>query len=160
MMADPSSETPANKPLVLEYAKMAAADFRDAVPAASALRPKGPAAKETFPPKVMDPAWANELTASLVFKINTKSVNSNPICPPAPAPAVTMAEGGDHDPSGNLATMTPDPALPENKNPAFKTVITASPLAFWSTSGGITWSWPSIWLGLMKLARILAAFLW
>ena len=53
----------------------------------------------------------------------------------------------------------PDPALPENKNPAFKTVIMANPLAFFNILGGIIWSGPAIWLGLMNDDKIFAAFL-
>ncbi|KAH3659479.1 hypothetical protein OGATHE_005524 [Ogataea polymorpha] len=91
--------------------------------------------------------------------MKTKSVTSAPTCPPTPAPAVTIAEGADHEPSGNLATTTPEPALPEKRNPAFRIVITANPLALRRTSRGMTSSAPNNWFGLMKEARILAAFL-
>lgn len=54
-------------------------DFSDAAPAASALRPTGPAAKLTLPPRVMLPSCANVLTALLSLRMKTKSVISNPI---------------------------------------------------------------------------------
>lgn len=92
--------------------------------------------------------------------MKTKSVNSIPTIPPAPAPAMAMADGADQVPSFNLATITPEPALPENRKPAFKIVMIANPLALFKTSGGMTWSAPKTWFGLTKLAKIFAAFLY
>ena len=49
------------------------------VAAASAVRPKGPAATDKLPPKVKFPPIEKALTASAVFKTITKSVISAPI---------------------------------------------------------------------------------
>jgi len=125
----PSKLTPANNPFVFEYANTPATPFKLAVPAASALRPTGPAAIETFPPSVRDPAWAKERTAEASLRMKTKSVSSNPICPPNPAPAVAIAEGADQLPSANRATTTPEPNRPDPRKPALKTVMIARPYA-------------------------------
>ena len=66
-----------------------------AAPAASALRPTGPAAILTLPPSVTEADCANARTAAASFKMKTKSVSSNPICPPNPPPAVARADGAD-----------------------------------------------------------------
>ena len=100
---------------------------RLAAPAASAFRPTGPAAIETLPPKVSEPAWANVLTALASLRMKTKSVSSKPICPPKPPPIVPMAEGADHDPSASLATTMPEPKRAVPKKPALKTVRMARP---------------------------------
>ncbi|KAG5202744.1 hypothetical protein GY631_7434 [Trichophyton interdigitale] len=123
----PSRLTPANRPLVLEYENTPATPFMLAAPAASAFLPTGPAATETFPPSVIEPAWLNVRTAAESLSINTKSVNSKPSWPPKPAPAVVMAEGADHDPSPSRATTTPDPNRAEPTKPAFTTVRIARP---------------------------------
>ena len=70
-------------------------DLRDAAPAASALRPTGPAAMETLPPRVMDPTLAKVLTAMASLRMKTKSVSSKPIWPPKPPPTVPIAVGAD-----------------------------------------------------------------
>ena len=174
----PSRLTPANRPLVFEYENTAATPFVLAAPAASAFLPTGPAAIETFPPRVRVPAWENVLTAAASFRIKTKSVSSNPICPPNPAPAVAIADGADHELPDNRATTMPDPKRPEPRNPAFKTVKTARPwrrqvrhteplqvphlsltFAPARTSGGITLSGPKACFGSINEVRILAAFL-
>jgi hypothetical protein len=87
----------------------------------------------------------------------TKSVNSAPIWPPNPAPAVAIADGADQDPSPFLATTNPDPTLPENKKPALSTVIIANPLALERTEGGIILSGPKLCLGSTNEAKILEA---
>ena len=38
-----------------------------------------------------------------------------------------MQDGADHEPSGNRAITSPDPAFPENTNPALMTWNTANP---------------------------------
>lgn len=70
-----------------------------------------------------------------------------------------MADGADHSPFGNRATITPEPALPEKRKPAFKTVMMAKPLAFFKIFGGIISSGPANWFGLINEARTFAAFL-
>lgn len=89
--------------------------------------PIGPAAALIFPPIVTFPPIENALTASSVFRTTTKSVISAPICNPQPKPPVAMHEGADHEPSGKRAMTRPDPALPENTNPALRTWKTARP---------------------------------
>lgn len=106
---------------------MPATLFKLAAPAASALRPTGPAAIDTFPPSVIEPACANVRTAAASFRIKTKSVSSKPIWPPKPAPAVPMALGADQEPSGRRATTTPLPNRPEPRKPALRTVRIARP---------------------------------
>ena len=98
-----------------------------AAPAASAFRPTGPAAIETLPPKVSEPACANVLTALASLRMKTKSVSSKPICPPKPPPIVPMAEGADHEPSASLATTMPEPKRAVPRKPALKTVRMARP---------------------------------
>jgi hypothetical protein len=61
------------------------------------------------------------------LRMKTKSVSSKPIWPPKPPPTVAIADGADQVPSGRRATTMPDPNRPEPRNPALKTVITASP---------------------------------
>ena len=39
-----------------------------------------------------------------------------------------MHDGADQEPSGSRAMTSPEPALPEKTNPAFKTENTASPI--------------------------------
>ena len=123
----PSKLTPANNPLVFEYENTAATPLVLAAPAASAFRPTGPAANETFPPSVMLPACEKVRTAAASLRIKTKSVNSNPICPPNPAPAVAIADGADQDPSASRATTTPEPKRPDPKKPALRTERIARP---------------------------------
>jgi hypothetical protein len=123
----PSKLTPANSPLVLLYAKTPATPFKLAAPAASAFRPTGPAAILTFPPRVTEAACANARTADASLRMKTKSVSSNPICPPNPPPTVAMAEGADHEPSDSLATTRPEPNRPDPRKPALRTVKTARP---------------------------------
>ena len=67
------------------YENTAATDRRLAFPLASALRPTGPAAMETLPPRDMLPVCANVLTAFESLRIITKSVISAPSWPPKPA---------------------------------------------------------------------------
>ena len=174
----PSSETPANRPFVLLYANMPLTLFKLAAPAASAFLPTGPAAIDTLPPNVMEPACAKVLTALVSLRMNTKSVSSKPICPPKPPPTVPIALGADHEPSLRRATTTPEPKRPLPRKPALKTVITARPynpyvspavigeaekcmgtFARARISGGMILSGPNAWLGSMKEARILPAFL-
>lgn len=106
---------------------MPATPFRLAAPAASALRPTGPAAIETLPPRVRDPACAKVRTAEASLRMKTKSVSSKPICPPKPPPMVPMAVGADHDPSARRATTTPEPNRAVPRKPALKTVRIARP---------------------------------
>ena len=80
-----------------------------------------------FPPIVIFPPIENALTESSLFKTITKSVMSAPICSPHPSPPVAMQDGADHEPSGNRAITSPDPAFPENTNPALMTWNTANP---------------------------------
>ena len=129
MKPPPSSDTPANRPFVLEYANTAATLFKLAAPEASAFRPTGPAAREMFAPKLRDPCCANVLTAEALLRMKTKSVSSKPICPPKPPPTVAMADGADHEPSDKRATTTPEPNRPDPRKPAFMTVTTAKPFA-------------------------------
>jgi hypothetical protein len=119
--------------------------------------PRGPAAAETpplrqlihnrerdsSPPTVTFPPRENALTASSELSTMTTSVMSAcqlpptcsqfrdgspaPICSPHPTPAVAMQDGADQDPSGRRAMTIPDPALPENTNPALRMVNTARP---------------------------------
>ena len=70
-------------------------DLREAAPAASALRPTGPAAMETLPPRVREPTWAKVLTALASLRMKTKSVSSKPIWPPKPPRTVPIALGAD-----------------------------------------------------------------
>lgn len=104
-----------------------------AAPAASALRPTGPAASETLPPSVSEPAWAKVLTAEASLRMNTKSVISKPIWPPKPAPPVAMAAGADHSEApfssvlGRRAMTRPEPKRAEPRKPAFITVRIARP---------------------------------
>lgn len=100
---------------------------REAAPAASALRPMGPAATETLPPRVREPAWAKPFTERESLRMKTKSVSSRPIWPPKPAPAVAMAEGALQEPSGRRATTRPEPKRAEPRKPALITVRTAIP---------------------------------
>ena len=130
----------------------------------------------TLPPRVRDAACAKARTAAASFRMKTKSVNSNPIWPPNPPPAVAIAEGADQVPSDNRATIRPEPNLPEPRKPALKTVRIARPcltcqprshlvrdfdrtFAFASTDGGIILSGPKDCRGSTKDARILPAFL-
>lgn len=138
---------------------MPATLLREAAPAASALRPTGPAARETLPPRVREPAWAKVLTALRSLRIKTKSVSSKPIWPPKPAPAVAMALGALQEPSGRRATTRPLPKRPEPRKPALRTVMMARPLALARMEGGMTLSGPKAWRGLTKEARILPHFL-
>jgi hypothetical protein len=140
--------------LVFEYAKMPETPLSEAAPAASALRPTGPAAMETLPPRVSEPTCAKVLTALASLRMKTKSVSSKPICPPKPPPTVPIAEGADHDPSASLATTRPLP-----RKPALKTVRMARPLALARICGGMTLSGPKDCLGSMKEARIRPHFL-
>jgi hypothetical protein len=156
---EPSSDTPANSPFVFEYANMPETLFSDAAPAASAFLPTGPAAMDTFPPSVRLPTCANVFTALASLRIKTKSVSSNPICPPKPPPTVPIALGADQDPSPNRATTTPLPKRPDPRKPALKTVRIARPLAFARTEGGMTLSGPNDCLGSTKEARIRPHFL-
>jgi len=156
---EPSRLTPANKPLVLLYANIPATDLRLAAPAASAFLPTGPAAIDTLPPKVKLPTCANVFTAIASFKINTKSVISNPICPPKPPPTVPIALGADQVPSARRATTTPEPKRPDPRKPALKTVMMARPLALARMEGGIILSGPKAWRGSMKEARMRPHFL-
>lgn len=106
---------------------MPATPFRDAAPAASAFRPTGPAARDTFPPRVKEPAVEKVLTAAASLRMKTKSVSSKPICPPKPAPPVAIAEGADQEPSGRRATTRPEPKRAEPRKPALMTVRIARP---------------------------------
>jgi hypothetical protein len=155
----PSRDTPAKRPFVFEYAKIPETDLSEAAPAASALRPTGPAAMETFPPRVSEPTCANVFTALASLRMKTKSVSSKPICPPKPPPTVPIAEGADQDPSASLATTTPLPKRPLPRKPALKTVRMARPLAFARICGGMTLSGPKACLGSTKEARMRPHFL-
>ena len=106
---------------------MPATLLSDAAPAASAFLPTGPAAIETFPPSVNDPAWEKVFTALASLRINTKSVSSNPIWPPNPAPPVAIADGALQLPSGSRATTRPLPKRADPRNPALITVRIARP---------------------------------
>ena len=66
-------------------------------------------------------------TAAASFRMKTKSVSSNPICPPKPPPPVAMAEGADQVPSERRAITMPEPKRPEPKKPALRTVMIARP---------------------------------
>lgn len=90
--------------------------------------PIGPAAALTLPPTVTLPPIENARTASSLLSTMTKSVMSAPIWRPQPTPPVAMHEGADQDPSGRRAMMRPDPAFPENTNPALMTEITTRPV--------------------------------
>jgi len=59
--------------------------------------------------------------------MKTKSVSSNPICPPNPAPPVAIAVGALQLPSGRRATTRPLPNRAEPRKPAFITVRIARP---------------------------------
>jgi len=158
----------------------------EAAPAASAFLPTGPAAIDTFPPSVSDPAWEKVFTALASLRINTKSVSSNPIWPPKPAPPVAMADGALQLPSGRRATTRPLPKRADPRNPALITVRIARPwvektvshrrpspgafrqasplhcphtFAFASTEGGMIFSGPRGWRGSTKEVRILPHFL-
>lgn len=131
----------------------------DAAPAASALRPTGPAANDTLPPRVMDPACAKVLTAAVSLRMKTKSVSSKPIWPPNPPPSVPIALGALQVPSGSRATTRPLPNRPDPRNPALKTVMMARPLALERTDGGMILSGPKACRGLMNDVRILPHFL-
>ena len=126
-MALPSKLTPAKRPLVLLYAKIPENPFRLAAPAASAFLPTGPAAILTFPPRVREPCCEKVRTAEASLRMKTKSVSSNPICPPNPPPTVATAEGADQVPSANRATTTPEPKRADPRKPALKTVMIARP---------------------------------
>lgn len=106
---------------------MPATLLSEAAPAASAFLPTGPAAIETFPPSVKDPAWENVFTALASLRMKTKSVSSNPIWPPKPAPPVAMADGALQLPSGRRATTRPLPKRADPRNPALITVRMARP---------------------------------
>lgn len=106
-----------------------------------------------------EPACEKVRTALGSLRIKTKSVSSKPIWPPKPPPTVAMADGADQVPSGRRAMTSPEPKRAEPKKPALRTVIMASPLARDRTSGGMILSGPKDWVGSMKEARILAAFL-
>lgn len=157
--------------------------FSDAAPAASALRPTGPAAMETLPPSVREPTCAKVLTALASLRMKTKSVSSKPIWPPKPPPTVPIAVGADlrdiprqpypssdtlllllrelahHDPSANRATTTPLPNLPEPRKPALKTVKMARPLALARICGGMILSGPKACRGSTNEARMRPVFL-
>jgi hypothetical protein len=64
-----------------------------------------------------------------------------------------------HVPSFNRATTTPDPNLPEPRNPALKTVRMARPLALARMLGGMILSGPKACRGSMKEARMRPHFL-
>ena len=66
-------------------------------------------------------------TAAASFRMKTKSVSSNPICPPKPPPPVAIAEGADQVPSERRAMTTPEPKRPEPRKPALRTVMIARP---------------------------------
>jgi len=66
-------------------------------------------------------------TASSLLRTMTKSVISAPIWRPHPRPPVAMQEGADHEPSGSRAMTIPEPAFPENTNPALITWKMARP---------------------------------
>lgn len=108
---------------------MAATPLVLRAPAASALRPTGPAAIETLPPTSIEPACLNVSTAESAFRMKMKSVSSMPICPPKPPPPMAMADGPDQLPSFSLATTTPDPIRAEPRKPALMTVRIARPYA-------------------------------
>ena len=74
-----------------------------------------------------DPCCENVRTAAMSLRMNTKSVSSNPICPPNPAPPVAIAEGALHDPSASLATTIPLPYRAEPRKPALMTERIARP---------------------------------
>jgi hypothetical protein len=76
---------------------------------------------------VRDPACEKVRTAAESLRIKTKSVSSNPICPPNPAPPVPIAEGALQVPSASRATTIPLPYLAEPRKPALITVRIASP---------------------------------
>lgn len=130
----PSRLTPANRPLVLLYENTPATPFKLAAPAASALRPTGPAAIDTLPPRVKEPCCENVRTAAASFRMKTKSVSSKPICPPKPPPPVTSAEGADQVPSERRATTIPEPNRADPRKPALMTVIMARPYVTQSLS--------------------------
>lgn len=66
-------------------------------------------------------------TAAASFSMKTKSVSSNPICPPKPPPPVAIAEGADQELSERRAITMPEPKRPEPKKPALRTVMIARP---------------------------------
>ena len=66
-------------------------------------------------------------TAAASLRMKTKSVSSNPICPPKPPPPVAIAEGADQVPSDKRAMTIPEPKRPEPRNPALSTVMIARP---------------------------------
>jgi len=61
------------------------------------------------------------------FKMMRNSAISAPAINPAPTPAVPIADGADHDPSASRAITNPDPALIENKKPAYEPTGAAEP---------------------------------
>jgi hypothetical protein len=119
----------------------------------------GPAAMDTFPPSVREPAWLKVLTALASLRMKTKSVSSKPIWPPKPAPPVAMAVGALQLPSGRRAMTRPEPKRAEPRKPALMTVRMARPLALARTEGGMTFSGLKAWRGSTKEARILPHFL-
>lgn len=80
-----------------------------------------------MPPRVRDPDCEKVLTALASLRMKTKSVSSNPIWPPKPAPPVAMALGALQPPSGSRAITRPLPNRAEPRKPAFITVRIARP---------------------------------
>lgn len=68
------------------------------------------------------PPLANAEIASSLLRTTTNSLRSAPIWSPNPTPPVAMQDGADQVPSGRRAITIPDPALPDQTKPAFKTV--------------------------------------
>lgn len=92
----------------------------------SAFLPTGPNAIEMFAPKVKLPIRKKERRPAS-SKMKTKSVNSNPTCPPNPAPVNEIADGADQLPSSSRAMTRPDPKRADPRNPALATVHIARP---------------------------------
>lgn len=78
-------------------------------------------------PTVRAPAREKVSTALSVFRTRRKSVSSKPRWVPAPSPPVAMADGADQLPSGNRATINPEPNLIEANAPRVKTEKTTNP---------------------------------
>lgn len=70
-----------------------------------------------------------------------------------------MALGALQVPSGRRATTRPLPKRPDPTKPALRTVMMARPLALARMEGGMTFSGPKAWRGLIKDVRILLHFL-
>ena len=118
VMAEPSSATPANKPLAREYEYTCAVSPISV--AAELCRPTGPAATEASAPRVTLPPTMPSMLCFEV-KTSTTSVDCTPTWKPKLPPVRLMKIGLLHAPVSLRTTSTPLPRRPPMPRPTLMT---------------------------------------